>query len=120
MPPRPGTNRVTDPGPPPFHAYDHTRFAAWPEYRNVAQALDDLVQRINHDGVRISEDELEEMVVTIARHLEASDCCVECPPLPYRSHKPYRNTETDGSVAGHYRCAAGHKWTCSYAQRSTW
>lgn len=102
-----------------FYAYDHSRFRDWPEYREVARALDALAHRLDHEDDRLDLMGMERLAVEVAHHLRVSDCCPFCKGNgDFRLYAPFLVAPAAASnhVRGGYRCAAGHVWAQVWPQ----
>lgn len=108
MSPRPV---VTD--APQWRYYDHTRYAGWPEYRAISEALDDFAHRLTGEGIELKQVAFESLLVDLARNLAAASSCPDpdCedgrPRPPYLAACPTRDPYV--GLVGSYRCAHGHR-----------
>ena len=101
-------------------AYDHSRFADWPEYRAIAEALDAFAHRVNREGATLTQAMFERLAGKVARNLLSCDCCPDClsdaiarpPCAPHRARVNAR-----GGLHARYLCEHGHSWETWYASR---
>jgi hypothetical protein len=103
-----------------FRDFDHRRFASWDEYRALAQALDDFLQRLEHeDDHEVKQPELERLLADMSLHMCASDCCPRCVDehSDSRAWLPVVGSVERGCLDAYYVCDRGHRWQCGWGAR---
>lgn len=94
-------------------SFDHTNLAALKSYGPLRQALSDLANQAN-GAVTLAEflDAVRDMALTAPY----ADCCTDCRDRDPEMTWPHAvDRSPDGWLTCHYRCRAGHVWTCGYA-----
>jgi hypothetical protein len=116
-------------------SFDHGELARFPAYARVRRALSDLASEAGSDGSGCTMtlagflEAVRDMTATASYGDNCSECmdactmahprqgdgsklCGYCGYQPNFAHRVER--QGDGLV-GHYRCPAGHAWTCGWA-----